>query len=124
MLDTAIPQARNTRRFSGRRTLQNAAPAFLVNDSGIPAAATGPVYPEWAMVALAPWRPGAVAPSVTTIFINSLRARPHCRSRPSTASAAAARAHKPGAPTRPPEAAGHAGEQGSWCPSWRLNGPK
>ncbi|MEO9249133.1 hypothetical protein ABDK96_15725 [Citricoccus nitrophenolicus] len=60
MLDTAIPQARNTRRFSGRRTLQNAAPAFLVNDSGIPAAATGPVYPEWAMVALAPWCRGAV----------------------------------------------------------------
>ena len=42
--------------------------AFLFNGLGIPLAATGLVYPVWAMVAM--------AVSVTSIFINSLSDRP------------------------------------------------
>ncbi|GAA2551067.1 heavy metal translocating P-type ATPase [Neomicrococcus aestuarii] len=55
-------------RSSYRRTRQNVSLAFLFNGIGIPAAATGLVYPVWAMVAM--------ALSVTTIFINSLGGRP------------------------------------------------
>jgi hypothetical protein len=42
--------------------------AFLFNGFGIPLAATGLIYPVWAMVAM--------ALSVTTIFLNSVADRP------------------------------------------------
>lgn len=54
-------------RHSYRKIVQNVALAFLFNGIGIPAAATGLVYPVWGMVAM--------AASVTTIFINSLWGR-------------------------------------------------
>lgn len=47
-----------------RKMLQNISLAFLFNGIGIPLAATGLIYPVWAMVAM--------ATSVTAIFINSL----------------------------------------------------
>ena len=47
-----------------RKMLQNISLAFLFNGIGIPLAATGLIYPVWAMVAM--------ATSVTVIFINSL----------------------------------------------------
>lgn len=50
-----------------RKMLQNITLAFLFNGIGIPLAATGLVYPVWAMVAM--------ATSVTAIFINSLTGR-------------------------------------------------
>ena len=40
----------------------------MFNGIGIPAAATGLVYPVWAMIAM--------AVSVTTIFVNSLGGKP------------------------------------------------
>jgi len=55
-------------RTSYRRVKQNVALAFAFNGIGIPAAATGLVYPVWAMIAM--------AASVTTIFANSIGARP------------------------------------------------
>jgi P-type Cu+ transporter len=55
-------------RTAYRRVRQNVALAFLFNGLGIPLAATGLVYPVWAMVAM--------AASVTTIFVNSIGARP------------------------------------------------
>ena len=48
--------------------VQNVTLAFLFNGVGIPAAATGLVYPVWAMAAM--------AVSVTSIFFNSLWGRP------------------------------------------------
>ena len=42
--------------------------AFVFNGVGIPAAATGLIYPVWAMAAM--------AASVSTIFVNSLWGRP------------------------------------------------
>jgi len=60
--------AREISRCSYRKTKQNVVLAFLFNGIGIPAAATGLVYPVWAMVAM--------AVSVTTIFVNSLWGRP------------------------------------------------
>jgi len=48
--------------------LQNVTLAFLFNGIGIPLAATGLIYPVWAMVAM--------AVSVTAIFFNSLWGRP------------------------------------------------
>lgn len=54
-------------RNSYRKIVQNVTLAFLFNGIGIPAAATGLVYPIWGMVAM--------AASVTTIFINSLWGR-------------------------------------------------
>ena len=51
-----------------RKMLQNVSLAFLLNGIGIPLAATGLIYPVWAMVAM--------AVSVTAIFINSLWQRP------------------------------------------------
>ncbi len=60
--------ARNISRDSYRKTKQNVALAFLFNGIGIPAAATGLVYPVWAMVAM--------AVSVSSIFLNSLGGRP------------------------------------------------
>jgi cation transport ATPase len=48
--------------------LQNVTLAFMFNGVGIPVAATGLIYPVWAMVAM--------AVSVTAIFFNSLWGRP------------------------------------------------
>lgn len=53
---------------SYRKTQQNVTLAFLFNGLGIPAAATGLLYPVWAMAAM--------ALSVTSLFANSLSARP------------------------------------------------
>ncbi|MEV5450340.1 cation-translocating P-type ATPase [Streptomyces sp. NPDC052535] len=55
-------------RTSYRKVKQNVALAFAFNGIGIPAAATGLVYPVWAMIAM--------AVSVTAIFANSIGARP------------------------------------------------
>ena len=64
----AVLTARALSRSAYRRTRQNVALAFTFNGIGIPLAATGLVYPVWAMVAM--------AASVTTIFINSIGGRP------------------------------------------------
>src|SRR5712691_12560200 len=64
----ALPVAREISRRSYRKMLQNVTLAFLFNGIGIPAAASGLVYPVWAMIAM--------ALSVSTIFINSLWGRP------------------------------------------------
>ncbi len=64
----ALPVARMISRNSYRKMLQNIALAFLFNGIGIPVAATGLIYPVWAMVAM--------AVSVTAIFANSLWGRP------------------------------------------------
>jgi cation transport ATPase len=48
--------------------LLNVAVAFSFNSIGIPVAATGLIYPEWAMA--------ATTISVTAIFLNSLWVRP------------------------------------------------
>jgi P-type E1-E2 ATPase len=64
----AVVIAREISRWSYRKTKQNVVLAFLFNGLGIPAAATGLVYPVWAMVAM--------AASVTSIFINALWGRP------------------------------------------------
>jgi Cu+-exporting ATPase len=65
---SAVLTAQQISRSSYRRTRQNVALAFLFNGLGIPLAATGLVYPVWAMIAM--------ALSVTTIFVNSLGGRP------------------------------------------------
>ncbi len=64
----ALLTAREISRRSFRKTEQNVVLAFLFNGLGIPLAATGLVYPVWAMVAM--------ALSVTLIFFNSLWGRP------------------------------------------------
>ncbi|MFZ5510234.1 MAG: heavy metal translocating P-type ATPase [Pseudomonadota bacterium] len=64
----AVPAAREVSRWSYRKLLQNVSLAFLFNGIGIPLAATGLLYPVWAMAAM--------AVSVTSIFFNSLRGRP------------------------------------------------
>jgi len=64
----SVMVARAISRFSYRKMKQNVVLAFLFNGIGIPAAATGLVYPVWAMVAM--------AVSVSTIFVNSLWGRP------------------------------------------------
>lgn len=64
----ALPVAREISRYSYRKMLQNVTLAFMFNGLGIPLAATGLIYPVWAMVAM--------AVSVTAIFINSLWGRP------------------------------------------------
>ena len=64
----ALPIARDISRRSYRKMLQNVTLAFLFNGVGIPAAATGLIYPVWAMTAM--------AVSVTAIFFNSLWGRP------------------------------------------------
>ncbi len=64
----SIVTARDISRWSYGKTKQNVVLAFLFNGIGIPAAATGLVYPVWAMVAM--------AVSVTSIFVNSLWGRP------------------------------------------------
>jgi cation transport ATPase len=64
----ALPVALEISRRSYRKMLENVTLAFLFNGIGIPAAATGLVYPVWAMIAM--------AVSVTAIFLNSLWGRP------------------------------------------------
>ena len=63
----SVLDAYEVSRYSYRKIVQNVVLAFLLNGLGIPAAATGWVYPIWGMVAM--------AASVTTIFINSLWSR-------------------------------------------------
>jgi heavy metal translocating P-type ATPase len=63
-----ILRAREISRYSYRKMVQNVLLAFCFNGIGIPLAATGLVYPVWAMVAM--------AMSVTAIFFNSLWGRP------------------------------------------------
>jgi heavy metal translocating P-type ATPase len=63
----AVLDAYEVSRYSYRKMVQNVFLAFLFNGVGIPAAATGLVYPIWGMVAM--------AASVTTIFVNSLWGR-------------------------------------------------
>ncbi|MBX9625537.1 MAG: cadmium-translocating P-type ATPase [Gemmataceae bacterium] len=63
----AVLDAYETSKYSYRKIVQNVTLAFLFNGIGIPAAATGLVYPIWGMVAM--------AASVTTIFVNSLWGR-------------------------------------------------
>jgi heavy metal translocating P-type ATPase len=64
---TAVLEAYAISRYSYRKMVQNVTLAFIFNGVGIPAAATGLIYPIWGMVAM--------AASVTTIFINSLWGR-------------------------------------------------
>jgi P-type E1-E2 ATPase len=64
----ALPVAREISRKSYGKMLQNVTLAFMFNGIGIPLAATGLIYPVWAMVAM--------AVSVTAIFFNSLWGRP------------------------------------------------
>jgi len=64
---TALALARDISRASYRKMLQNVTLAFLFNGIGVPLAATGLLYPVWAMAAM--------ATSVTAIFVNSLRGR-------------------------------------------------
>lgn len=64
----AVVTDREISRRSYRKMLQNVSLAFLFNGMGVPLAATGLVYPVWAMAAM--------AVSVTTIFFNSLWGRP------------------------------------------------
>jgi P-type E1-E2 ATPase len=64
----AVVEAREISRRGYRKMVQNVSLAFLFNGIGIPLAATGLLYPVWAMVAM--------AASVTTIFVNSLWGRP------------------------------------------------
>lgn len=63
-----VVEAREISRRGYAKMLQNVSLAFLFNGIGVPAAATGLLYPVWAMVAM--------AASVTTIFVNSLWGRP------------------------------------------------
>lgn len=63
----AVLDAYSVSRYSYRKIVQNVTLAFLFNGVGIPAAATGLVYPIWGMVAM--------SASVTSIFINSLWGR-------------------------------------------------
>ncbi|TAM71624.1 MAG: cation-translocating P-type ATPase [Microbacteriaceae bacterium] len=65
---TSILAARDISAASYRKTRQNVALAFAFNGLGIPLAATGLLYPVWAMAAM--------AVSVTAIFANSLWRRP------------------------------------------------
>ncbi|WP_300381297.1 cation-translocating P-type ATPase [Henriciella sp.] len=64
-----VSEAREISRTGYRKMLQNVSLAFLFNGIGVPVAATGLLYPVWAMIAM--------AASVTAIFINSLRGQPH-----------------------------------------------
>ncbi|TAM58516.1 cation-translocating P-type ATPase [bacterium] len=64
----ALMTARAISARSYRKVQQNVLLAFFFNGLGVPAAATGLVYPAWAMAAM--------AISVTLLFVNSLSARP------------------------------------------------
>ena len=63
-----VAEAREISRRGYAKMVQNVSLAFLFNGIGVPLAATGLLYPVWAMVAM--------AASVTTIFVNSLWGRP------------------------------------------------
>lgn len=63
-----VAEAREISRRGYRKMLENVSLAFLFNGIGVPLAATGLLYPVWAMVAM--------AASVTAIFVNSLWGRP------------------------------------------------
>ncbi|HXF57498.1 MAG TPA: cation-translocating P-type ATPase, partial [Actinomycetota bacterium] len=63
-----VLEAREVSRDAYRRVRRNVALAFAFNGVGLPLAATGLVHPVWAMAAM--------AASVTSIFANSLGARP------------------------------------------------
>lgn len=63
-----VVEAREISRRGYRKMLQNVSLAFLFNGIGVPAAATGLLYPVWAMAAM--------AASVSTIFVNSLWGQP------------------------------------------------
>jgi len=63
-----VVEARAISRRGYRKMLQNVSLAFLFNGIGVPVAATGLLYPVWAMVAM--------VVSVTAIFVNSLSGRP------------------------------------------------
>ncbi len=65
---TTVLDAREISDRSYRRTRTNVGLAFTFNGIGVPLATTGLISPVWAMVAM--------AASVTTIFVNSLGARP------------------------------------------------
>jgi heavy metal translocating P-type ATPase len=64
----AVVEAREISRWSTRKMRQNVMLAFVFNGVGVPLAATGLIYPVWAMAAM--------AASVTVIFFNSLWGRP------------------------------------------------
>jgi len=64
----ALAVAREISRRSYGKMVQNVSLAFLFNGIGIPIAATGLIYPIWAMMAM--------AVSVTAIFFNSLWGTP------------------------------------------------
>ena len=64
----AVHVARQISKRSYRKMLQNVVLAFMFNGIGIPIAATGLIYPVWAMAAM--------AVSVTAIFFNSLWGKP------------------------------------------------
>ncbi|HEX4928826.1 MAG TPA: cation-translocating P-type ATPase [Burkholderiales bacterium] len=64
----ALLEARRISRWSYRKMVQNVCLAVAFNGIGVPLAATGLVYPFWAMAAM--------AVSVTVISVNSLRDRP------------------------------------------------
>ncbi|MDP9890113.1 heavy metal translocating P-type ATPase [Pseudarthrobacter enclensis] len=63
-----VMDARTISDSAYRRTRTNVALAFAFNGIGVPLAATGLVYPVWAMIAM--------AASVTAIFLNSIGTRP------------------------------------------------
>ncbi|MDQ6751850.1 MAG: cation-translocating P-type ATPase [Actinomycetota bacterium] len=63
-----VMDARRISDSSYRRTRANVALAFVLNGIGVPLAATGLIYPVWAMIAM--------AASVTAIFLNSIGTRP------------------------------------------------
>lgn len=60
--------ARDVSLWSYRKMAQNVWLAIMFNGIGVPLAATGLIYPIWAMAAM--------AASVTAIFFNSLRGKP------------------------------------------------
>ena len=64
----ALLDAREISRWSYRKMVQNVGLAVAFNGIGVPVAATGLIFPIWAMAAM--------AVSVTAIFINSLRGKP------------------------------------------------
>lgn len=64
----SVVRAMEISKRSYSKTRQNVALAFIFNGVGIPIAATGLLYPVWAMAAM--------ALSVTSIFTNSLWGRP------------------------------------------------
>ncbi len=64
----SLLDARDISRRGYRKMVQNIIVAFCFNGIGIPIAATGLIYPVWAMAAM--------AASVTAIFFNSLWGKP------------------------------------------------